>query len=93
MLKIPLEDIMSTEKVKVPLMGKKVDGVDVNFKVKKEEWNEYELEDGTILKFKSVVTKIVRTEEYNEQNEPIYYINSQNVASAKIPDKLKKRAT
>ena len=44
MLKIPLEDIMSTEKVKVPLMGKKVDGVDVNFKVKKEEWNEYELD-------------------------------------------------
>ncbi len=83
---------MSTEKVKVPLMGKIVDGVDVNFKVKKEEWNEYELEDGTILKFKSVVTKIVRTEEYNEQDEPIYSINSQNVASAKIPDKLKKRA-
>lgn len=82
---------MSTEKVKVPLMGKMVDGVDVNFKVKKEEWNEYELEDGTILKFKSVVTKIVRTEEYNEQNEPIYSINSQNVASAKIPNELKKR--
>lgn len=81
---------MNSEKIKVPYKGRMVDGVEVGFKTLREEWNEYELEDGTILKFKSVVTKIVRTEEYNDRNEPVYSINSQNIASAKVPNKLKK---
>lgn len=85
---------MSDEKIKVPFKDKMVDAVEVKFKVIKEEWNEYSLEDGTIIRFKSVVTQIARTTKYNENNEPIYSLRSQNVATTKIMDnKLMKKVS
>ena len=87
---------MSDEKtIKIPFKdGKMVDAVEVGFAVVKEEWNEYKLEDGTIIRFKSVVTQIARTKEYNENNEPIYVIKSKNIASTKImDDKLMKKGS
>jgi hypothetical protein len=47
---------------KVNFGGKEIDGISLNFKTLKENWNEYDLEDGTTLKFKSVVSDIVRVE-------------------------------
>ena len=82
---------MSPEKVMYK--GKIVEGININFKVLDEAWNEYKLEDGTIIKFKAVITKIVRTSEYSENLEPVYVISSQNVATAMVPEKLKKRVS
>lgn len=84
---------MSSNKVKVPFKGKMVNADEVEFEILREEWNEYKVKDGTILKFKPIIMKIFRTDVYNEDNEPIYTIRSQNVASAKVPPKLKKKTT
>lgn len=82
---------MSNKKVSVPIAGKMVEGNEIDYKELKENWNEYKLEDGTVIRMKSVVTRIVKTKEYNKENEPIYYVNSRNILSARVPDKLKKR--
>ncbi len=82
---------MADKKVEVPLRGKMVQGTELSFKLVKEEWNVYEADDGTTLKLKSVVSRIVRLDEYKEDGEPIYWTRSQNVMAALVPEKLKKK--
>ena len=66
--------------------GKKID-----FKVLKEDWNEYDLDDGTKLKVKTVLIDVIRMPEYNQLGEPIYHLMSQNVVKlASVPKELKK---
>lgn len=84
---------MSNKKVKVPLAGKMVDGEEIEFEDLGEKWNEYEVKDGTKIKIKLVTTRIVRTEEYNQEDEPIYIVNSQNILVADVPDKLKRKVS
>ena len=51
----------------------------MNFEAVKEEWNEYLLDDGTRLRVKLVVTKILRTNQIDPEGNPVYVITSQNV--------------
>lgn len=71
---------------------------DLNYKILKEPWSEYELADGTIIKLRLVVQKISRTLTpdgkkiyYKEDGEPLYNIRFQNVASAAVPERLLKK--
>jgi len=76
------------EKTPVDLSkGKKID-----FKTLKEEWSEYELEDGTRLKVKLVLVDVVKLPVYNPLGEPVYRIVSQNIVRASyVPEDLKKK--
>jgi hypothetical protein len=77
--------------IKVPFEGKNVDGVELDFKTTKEEWNEYELTDGTIIRLKVVVTNIARlTDKYDNVGNPMYIVRSSNVLGISAPEKLKK---
>ena len=79
--------------IKVPYEGKMVEGVDIDFKQIKEEWNEYQVADGTTIRMKVVVTNIVRlTNQYDKDNYPVYLIKSSNVLTISPPEKLKKGA-
>ena len=69
--------------------GQEVPGEEVEFEVEREGFNTYILQDGSKLKMKSVVTKIVRLDKYNRDGEPIYMINSTNLATVDAPDALK----
>lgn len=80
-------------KVQLVYQGKKVTGETIDFEVDKESWNVYSLDDGTKLKTRLVVAQVVRLEgEYNDQGDPIYLINSQNIVSADVPEHMKKKA-
>lgn len=78
-------------KVRLP-DGRMVEAEDLDFESVKEEWNEYKLEDGTVLKAKLVVSKVLRAKEYQESGEPIYTISSANVVRAKVPEELIKKS-
>ena len=79
--------------MKVPYEGKTVEGVDLDFKQIKEEWNEYQVADGTTIRMKAVVTNIVRlTNQYDKDNNPVYLVKSSNVLTISPPEKLKKGA-
>jgi hypothetical protein len=68
--------------VKVQYQGREVEGESVDFLARKEDFNEYQLTDGKILKIKMVVTRIIRLgEEKAPDGNPIYLIQSQNVVA------------
>jgi len=63
--------------------GRLIKGKKLSFKPIKEEWNEYELEDGTKLFVKLVLAEVIRGDAINELGEPIYNIRAQNVMSVR----------
>ena len=78
------------KKVEFKLGDKIVAGTLVDFETLREEYNSYKLADGSIIRMKTVVTNIIRTEEFTPEGEPVYIVNSQNVLVAHVPDELKK---
>jgi len=64
--------------------------VDLDWTSEKEYWNEYKLDDGTVLKVKIVLRGVRRAEQHNPDGTPIYLINAQNVVRAtKVPKELR----
>ena len=79
-------------KKKIQFQGREVWGEEVEFEVESEGFNSYILHDGTKLKMKTVVTNVVRLEEYREADgEPLYLVNSTNIVSAEVPENLKRK--
>jgi hypothetical protein len=78
------------KKVQLKVGVNTVEGTLVDFETLREEYNSYKLADGSIIRMKTVVTNIIRTEEFAPTGEPIYVVNSQNVLVADVPDELKK---
>jgi hypothetical protein len=76
-------------KVRLP-NGSEVEATNVDFETLNEDWNEYKLEDGTVLKFKTVVSSIIRTENYDPMTgDPVYHVRSTNILRVKVPEELK----
>lgn len=73
--------------------GRKVEATDVDFKTEREDWNEYTLVDGSVLKFKTIVSSVIRTEDYSPTGDPIYLIRSTNISRVKVPDEMKLMST
>lgn len=65
---------------------------EVEFQIRKEDWNEYQLMDGTVIKMKLVVSEILRVEGvYDAEGNPAYRIKSTNLPVVKSPDALKRK--
>ena len=57
-----------------------------------ENFNEYLVEDGTVIKLKNVVTEILRLDgEYDPEGNPIYLVASANVPYVSAPDELRQK--
>lgn len=79
-------------KVKLKLGNKDVLGEVIRVNHANEAWNEYLLEDGSVLKLKTVITDVFRVEnEYDPEGNPIYYVKSSNVMSVNAQDDIKKK--
>jgi hypothetical protein len=81
------------KKVKVTHQGKQVEGVELEFKTKKEEWSEYEISDGSTIRLKLVVLNIVKLNDFDPDGNPVYMAKSTNVISVSAPEHLKKGST
>ena len=78
---------------KINFQGREVDATEVEFQTRKEDWNEYQLMDGSVIKMKLVVSGIFRIEGmYDDEGNPVYQIKSTNVPVVKSPDTLKKKS-
>jgi hypothetical protein len=85
------EEISMERTIKVPFQGKTVDGLDMDFKSIKEDWNEYQINDGTIVRMKVVVVNIAKvTDKYDNEGNPVYIVKTSNVLAISAPEKLKK---
>ncbi len=77
---------------KVPFQGQEFDATEVDFQIRKEDWNEYQLMDGSAIKMKLVVSDIFKVlDKYDDENNPIYVVKSKNVVTVRSPDNLKKK--
>ncbi len=80
-------------KTKVKIGDEWVNGEEINFQVEQDDWHIYKLEDGTIVKLKVLVTKIIRTEKWNPNlNDPIYSVSSSIVIETIVPENLKRKS-
>jgi len=77
---------------KVNWQGQEVDAVEVRYKSIREDWNEYDLDDGSTVRIKLLVSEIVRLADgFDQEGNPIYVIKSGNVVFVKAPDHLKRK--
>ena len=65
-----------------------ISGKDLDFKILREDWNVYELADGSILKVRFVLRKVIRTKAFNPDGEPGYAFGSRNFLAPRTPKKL-----
>jgi hypothetical protein len=77
----------------VDFQGKKVEGEAISFKlITPEQWNDYQLADGTVLRVKTILGGVVRLPEFAPDGDPIYVITTQNHVTAwNVPEELRKR--
>jgi len=61
----------------------------IPFKVIKEEWNEYELDNTTIIKSKFVLMNIIKTPETNEKGQHLTVHQSQNLIAIFSPEEVR----
>lgn len=78
-------------KKKYPLGSQQVDGEDIEFETEKESFNIYILHDGTKLKLKAVVAKIIRLDAYGPDGNPLYMVNASNVLVTDVPESLQRK--
>jgi len=83
---------MNPKQKKYNFQDKEVLGQEIDFETEKEDWNVYILKDGTKLKMKSVISTIVRLEDYKQDTgDPIYLVTASNVIIPDVPERLKKK--
>jgi hypothetical protein len=71
--------------------GKELDVVELTFQNAREHWNEYLLDDGTILKLKPVATEVFRVEgQYDGDGNPVYVLRSNNVLVVQPQDNMRR---
>ncbi len=72
--------------MKINIGGRVVEAEQIDFEPMKEEWNEYSLSDGNVLRLKIIVTSIFRTEEKDPiTGFPLYFVQSNNVVTGYMP--------
>ncbi len=71
--------------------NKDVPGQQISFSPGTEYWNQYDLEDGTQLKIKTVLLDVARLDEYNEHGDPIYLFTTHQIVGVQVPDELKRK--
>lgn len=71
--------------------GQQVPGEEVEFEAEIDRFNVYLLADGTKVKVKAAVLKIVRLDAWTADGDPIYLVNTQPMVASDVPDSLKRR--
>lgn len=79
-----------TRKIRTP-DGREVEATVRTFRTESEHFNEYLVDDNTVIKLKVVVTEILRAEgEYADDGNPAYLVRTQNVVAVDAPDEIRK---
>ncbi len=60
-------------------------------KLGSEEWNVYEVVDGTVISIKSEVSGVMKTELFQPDGDPFYIVNSGILPKVKVPPGLLKK--
>ncbi len=82
---------MSHEKEKINFGGREIEASTIDVNQASERWNEYILDDGTVVKIKLVLKKVARADgEYDAEGNPVYLIQTTNVVTVTAPKELRR---
>lgn len=82
---------MDERRRKVRLGESEVDALEMPFQNVAEHWNEYLLQDGSVLRLKSVVTDILKLENrFDGEGNPQYLVKSAQVVSVSASERARK---
>jgi hypothetical protein len=71
--------------------GREVDATEIGFRSSGEHWNEYLVDDGTVIRIKIIATEVVRIDdEYDADGNPVYVVKSGNVMAISAPEDLRR---
>lgn len=86
------EDNLPPKKRKVPLPdGRTGEATIMPFQVGGEHWNEYLIDDGTVIRVKPVLMEVLRVDgEYDPQGNPAYVVQAQMITFVSAPEELRR---
>jgi len=71
--------------------GSLIDAEEIDFDVEHEPWTVLKLKDGTTIRVRVSVIKVIRFDQWDPfTGDPQYVVQSQNQMRAQVPSKLKK---
>lgn len=76
-------------KIKTP-DGKIHNLTEMDFEPALEPWIEYKLSDGTVMKLKTSLVSVARSDQINERGEPFYFTQSVTNQRCFVPPELVK---
>lgn len=77
---------------RVNFAGREVEAMQLNFRASGENWNEYLVDDGTVVRIKLVATEVFRIiDEYDADGNPQYIFRSGNVMVVSAPENLRRQ--
>ena len=83
---------MPANKRMIPLPdGRTVEGTIMGFQTGGEHWNEYLVDDGSVIRVKLVATEVLKVQgEYDPNGNPLYVVATTNISVVSSPDQLRK---
>ncbi len=78
-------------RTRINIGDRTIEAEDMEFATRREDWNEYMVEDGYTLRIKLVVSSILKTEERDPQGNPVYIVQSTNILKVLPPEVFSKR--
>lgn len=81
---------MAAGKIRGVIGDSEFEGTPIGISESTERWSEAILEDGTVIRYKTVLLEVARVEgQYDRDGNPIYFAKSNTVMSVNAPDNLK----
>lgn len=78
-------------KINLPPDGREVEATVLPFRSGGEHWNEYLVDDNSVIKIKLVATEVLRLDgEYDPMGNPIYLVQSTNIMAVDAPEHLRR---
>jgi hypothetical protein len=85
---------MPAKKRKVTFNDQTVEATVLPFQTGGEHWNEYLVDDGTVIRIKLVATDVLRVDgQYDQQGNPLYLVSTTNVTTVSAPDDLRREGS
>ena len=79
---------------KIMWKGNEVEAVELHFQTGTEHWNEYLVDDGTVIRQKTVASEILRIDgEFDNDGNPIYIVKSASLVAVSSPENLRKKGS
>jgi hypothetical protein len=89
--RVILQDVAGRKRILDLGDGQPREVEEVGFRSSGEHWNEYLLDDGTVIRIKLVATEVLKVVgQFDAEGNPAYFVKSTNVTNVSAPADLRR---